>query len=83
MSAFAIRGASLPLMRTMPMPPRPGGVAMATMVSAVENMPAASIRLPATDYFTEIITVFSNASPMLSEEMPSISDTARWTIRRS
>ena len=30
--------ASGPLKRTTPMPPRPGGVAMATMVSRVENM---------------------------------------------
>ena len=29
--------ASRPLTRTTPMPPRPGGVAMATMVSLVEN----------------------------------------------
>src|SRR3989442_15076197 len=30
--------ASGPLRRRTPMPPRPGGVAMATMVSAVENI---------------------------------------------
>ena len=34
-------------------------------------------------YFTEMMTVFSNASPMLSEETDSTSPTARWTIRRS
>src|ERR1700694_2494210 len=34
----AIRWAPGPLKRTTPMPPRPGGVAMATMVSEVENM---------------------------------------------
>src|SRR4029453_16332380 len=33
----AIACASVPLRRTTPIPPRPGGVAMATMVSAVEN----------------------------------------------
>jgi hypothetical protein len=30
--------ASGPLSRTTPIPPRPGGVAIATMVSSVENM---------------------------------------------
>src|SRR5215471_1118647 len=33
-----MRAASGPLSRTTPIPPRPGGVAMATIVSAVENM---------------------------------------------
>src|SRR5678815_2498713 len=33
--------ASLPLMRTTPRPPRPAGVAIATMVSSGENMPLA------------------------------------------
>ena len=30
-----------------------------------------------------MMTVFTAASPMLSELSPSISDTAMWTIRRS
>ena len=38
MRSRAIRCASGPLKRTTPRPPRPGGVAMATMVSRVENM---------------------------------------------
>ena len=33
-----MRGAAGPLSRTTPMPPRPGGVAMATIVSVVENI---------------------------------------------
>ena len=37
----------------------------------------------ATGYFTEMMTVFSNASPMLSEVTDSSSATARWTMRRS
>jgi len=36
---FAIAAASGPLTRITPMPPRPGGVAIATMVSEVENIP--------------------------------------------
>src|SRR4051812_8079549 len=39
--------ASAPLRRTTPIPPRPGGVAMATMVSEVENTVAASTQQPA------------------------------------
>jgi hypothetical protein len=35
--ARAISAARGPLMRTTPIPPRPGGVAMATMVSVGEN----------------------------------------------
>lgn len=68
----AIRSASGPLTRTTPIPPRPGGVAIATIVSDVEN-----------SYFTEIITVFSNASPMLSDVTVPSSAIARWTMRRS
>ena len=71
--------ASAPLSRTTPIPPRPGGVAMATMVSAVEN--TAPCQPPR--YRGAMITVFSNASPMLSEVTFSTSATARWTIRRS
>jgi hypothetical protein len=37
----AIACAEGPLRRTTPMPPRPGGVAIATIVSLVENMPQA------------------------------------------
>ena len=36
----AIAAASGPLSRTTPIPPRPGGVAIATMVSSVENIGA-------------------------------------------
>jgi len=37
-SRDAIGAASGPLIRTTPIPPRPGGVAIATMVSSVENI---------------------------------------------
>src|SRR5450759_733208 len=37
-SVQAIAAAFGPLKRTTPIPPRPGGVAMATIVSSVENM---------------------------------------------
>ena len=40
-------------------------------------------RRRARSYFTEMITVFSNASPMLSDDTFSTSATARWTMRRS
>src|SRR5471032_1981739 len=40
----AIAAASGPLRRTTPMPPRPGGVAIATMVSSVENMPVHGVQ---------------------------------------
>ena len=54
------------------MPPRPGGVAMATMVSSGANMRLATGRARALRYVpaivaAEMITVFMNASPMLSE----------------
>ena len=72
-------------MRMTPSPPRPGGVAMATMVSEVENTGSSpsGYTLPDPGYFTEIMTVFSNASPMLSEVTDSISEIAKCTIRRS
>jgi hypothetical protein len=38
-------GAAGPLRRTTPIPPRRGGVAMATMVSSVENMRASAFRI--------------------------------------
>jgi hypothetical protein len=41
-SVAATPCASAPLILTTPIPPRPGGVAMATMVSAVENTRCAS-----------------------------------------
>ena len=84
-----MRKASGPLTRMTPSPPA-AGVAMATMVSEVENI---SIRDqltrvradpdPWSDYLTEMITVFSNASPMLSVVTFSTSATAMWTMRRS
>src|SRR5437773_11582185 len=40
MSRRPIEQASGPLRRTTPIPPRPGGVAIATMVSEVENITA-------------------------------------------
>ena len=68
------------------MPPRPGGVAMATMVSSVENMPSTQA-MPCTRYqatrLAEMITVFMNASPMLSELTVGSSAIARCTMRRS
>ena len=69
---------------------------MATMVSSVENMQSAA-RLRRFDgptaggvtrpkqptYLTEMMTVFSKASPILSDETDSTSATARCTMRRS
>ena len=40
-------------------------------------------RPPTLTYFTAMMTVFSNASPMLSDDTDSTSATARWTMRRS
>ena len=62
-----------PLIRTTPIPPRPDGVAIATIVSSEENM---RLRLTHEDRragsgrsycLAEMMTVFMNASPMLSE----------------
>ena len=77
-SVAAIAEAAGPLSRTTPIPPRPGGVAMATMVSVVENTPTRCGYLRA-----EMYTVFENASPMLSVATPGTSATARCTMRRS
>ena len=64
------------------MPPRPGAVATATMVSVVLNTAiGAAGRLAA--YFGEMTTVFKNASPMLSDVTPASSDTAKCTMRRA
>ena len=74
-SARAIAMRAGPLRRTTPMPPRPGGVAMATMVSVVENTSSAiaadrclalETGCLAATCVAEIMTVFENASPMLS-----------------
>jgi len=73
-----IRCASGPLTRTTPMPPRPCGVAMATMVSAVENDTG-----PKAQPRSEMITVFRNASPILSDASMASSATVRWTMRRA
>ena len=86
----------------MPIPPRPGGVAMATIVSSVLNMmstaggrvateltaevrsPTSGPRTPDPDgYFFEMMTVFRNASPMLSDDIEASSATVRWTMRRA
>src|SRR3954462_4585839 len=64
-SARPTVSASGPLRRTTPIPPRPAGVAIATIVSCVEKAiglaPDCGVYLRA-----EIITVFENASPTLS-----------------
>ncbi len=74
------------------MPPRPGGVAMATMVSLVENITttltgSSEDHRPAFEgpaYFrNEMKTVLENASPTLSVVTPGTSATARCTRRRS
>ena len=86
-----------PLMRTTPIPPRPGGVAIATMVSSVENIGTngececrnrrvgnRSMSMRRSSYrFDEMITVFRNASPMLSDVISGSSATARCTMRRA
>ena len=71
--------------RTTPNPPRPGGVAIATMVSSGANTGRSSLGDgPRADYLrTEMVTVFEKASPMLSVDTPGIASTARWTSRRS
>ena len=77
-------------MRTTPMPPRPAGVAMATMVSEVEYISFSSswslqlsssrallqLQLLST-FVAVIVTVFTAASPMLSDVTPGTSATAR------
>ena len=45
-SDSAIRLASWPLLRTTPMPERPGGVEIATMVSSVENIDGTDPAMP-------------------------------------
>ena len=91
--------ASGPLSRTTPIPPRPGGVAIATMVSVVENMiqkkPRATgdklgalvashaLAVKQRYFRAEIMTVFENASPTLSVVAPGTSATAMCTMRRS
>ena len=72
---FATACACDPLILTTPRPPGPGGVAMATIVSSVENI---GQRDPAGDHFLgEMCTVLEKASPMLSVVTPGISATAR------
>ena len=59
-----------PLIRTTPMPPRPDGVAIATIVSSEENMRLCLThedRRARSYCLAEMMTVFMNASPMLSE----------------
>lgn len=63
--------------------PASRGVAIATIVSEVENMSGSRIPESQPGYLTEMMTVFSNASPMLSVVTFSTSATARWTMRRS
>ena len=84
-------------MRTTPMPPRPGGVAIATIVSDGEKGMATARsggrrggRLSASHQSStrrylrnEMRTVFENASPTLSVVAPGTSATAMCTIRRS
>ena len=65
--------ARAPLILTMPRAPRPGGVAMATIVSSVANIGG----WRGDHLFAEMITVFMNASPMLSELAVGSSATAR------
>jgi hypothetical protein len=77
-SASAMRCAAGPLSRAIATPPRPAGVATATMVSST-----ACTGRPAWRYFTEMMTVFSKESPMLSDATESIAVTAMCTIRRS
>ena len=83
-----------PAIRTSPTPPRPGGVAIATIVSLVENIaadcnvngPPVRQRRQSTcrGYFrVEMRTVFEKASPTLSVVTPGISATAMCTMRRS
>ena len=88
-----------PLSLTTPIPPRPGGVAIATMVSSVENMVRATIRVRvlrshgrgshATTRRAEMITVLKYASPMLSDDIVRIfgdgqvHDAARVRIERA
>ena len=87
----AMARASGPLSRTTPMPPRPGGVAIATIVS-LWNMSHEAARRPLRTpgpedsglYFrNEMKTVFENASPTLSVVTPGTSATAICTRRRS
>ena len=78
------RGAAGPLSRTIATPPCPAGVATATMVSSVANTAASRSRADLRAYLlTEMMTVFSNESPMLSEVTDGSSATAMCTIRRS
>ena len=67
------------------MPPRPGGVAIATMVSVVENTAwrAGWPGEPSHYFRNEMRTVFENASPTLSVVTPGTSATAMCTMRRS
>ena len=90
--AAAMPCASGPLRRTTPIPPRPGGVAMATMVSLVENITTTLRRATqgpgllhgTRAYFRdEMKTVLEKASPTLSVVAPGTSATARCTRRRS
>lgn len=64
--------ASGPLIRTTPIPPRPRGVAMATMVSLVSN----------PNHFAVMKTDFMNASPELSDVHAGSSATVMCTMRR-
>jgi len=82
----ATRAASTPLIRTTPIPPRPGGVAIATMVSSVLNdnpyLWLWTRDLGRSYRLAEMMTVFRNASPMLSDDIDGSSATVRWTRRR-
>ena len=71
-SAAAIAAALGPLMRTTPIPPRPTGVAIATIVSSTANMMAKNDQRRC-----EMMTVFMNASPMLSDVICASSATVR------
>ncbi len=84
----AMAAACGPLSRTTPMPAGAGAVASATMVSVGENTGSSAIvhrwRGLGPAYFrAAMITVFMNASPMLSDVTSDRSVTAMCTIRRS
>ena len=84
---WPIAAAAGPLRRTTPTPPCPAGVATATMVSSVENTaalaPPAGTAASRVYLLTEMMTVFSNESPMLSVPTDGMSATAMCTMRRS
>jgi hypothetical protein len=51
-----------PLSRTTPMPPRPGGVAMATMVSEGENTPFGiyNSKLGSWEFVLELVRILNS-----------------------